>query len=42
MPGLDGLQLVEKARHLHPDLDVLLISGYTDHRVPPSKHKRSS
>lgn len=40
MPGLDGLQLVEKARSLHPDLDVLLISGYTDHRVPPSKRTR--
>ncbi len=30
MPGLDGAQLAERVRALHPDLPVLFTSGYTD------------
>jgi CheY-like chemotaxis protein/anti-sigma regulatory factor (Ser/Thr protein kinase) len=30
MPGMTGLQLVQKARELKPDLRVLLTSGYAD------------
>jgi len=28
MPGCDGLELIEKAKKLSPDLDIILISGY--------------
>jgi CheY-like chemotaxis protein len=35
MPGMGGLELVEKLRHQRPDLKVLLISGYQD---APAKH----
>ena len=27
MPGLDGLSFASRARHLHPDLKVLFVSG---------------
>lgn len=30
MPGLDGLSLASRARDLHPELPVLLVSGYCD------------
>ena len=30
MPGLDGVELAEKARRLHPGLKILLMSGYPD------------
>lgn len=33
MPGMDGLQLATRARQLHPDLPILLISGYADGAV---------
>ncbi len=43
MPGMTGLDLAEKARKLHPDLSVLLVTGYADpERMPdayPVLHK---
>lgn len=30
MPVMDGLELVEQARENHPDLDVIVVSGYSD------------
>jgi two-component system, cell cycle sensor histidine kinase and response regulator CckA len=33
MPGMDGAQLSERARALHPDLRVLVMSGYSSRSV---------
>ncbi|MDD6789914.1 MAG: response regulator, partial [Lachnospira sp.] len=30
MPVMDGLELIEQARENHPDLDVIVVSGYSD------------
>ncbi|PQP81396.1 two-component system response regulator [Paenibacillus sp. PCH8] len=30
MPKMDGLSLIEQAKHINPDLKVILISGYSD------------
>ncbi|HRO04005.1 MAG TPA: response regulator [Terricaulis sp.] len=30
MPGMNGLELAERARARHPDLKVLIVSGYAD------------
>ncbi len=30
MPGLDGVELTRRARHMHPGLKVLLVSGFAD------------
>ena len=39
MPGVGGLELLERARLVHPGLPVILMSGYTastfEHREPP-------
>jgi len=34
MPELDGLQVLAKIRAMHPELPVLLSSGYTDESIP--------
>jgi signal transduction histidine kinase len=36
MPGLSGYELIERARRLHPDLPVLVISGHSDEESPAS------
>ena len=40
MPGMNGIEMVEKAREIYPDLPVLLATGYADmnvvHRVIPA------
>ncbi|MFP4452914.1 MAG: response regulator [Desulfobacterales bacterium] len=28
MPGMDGVQVMEKIRELHPDVPVILLTGY--------------
>jgi PAS domain S-box-containing protein len=33
MPGMNGRELVERLRELHPDLKVIYISGYTDNVI---------
>lgn len=30
MPGMTGVQLIEKARHEHPDLTSIILTAYTD------------
>lgn len=30
MPGMDGLSIIEKARHIYPGMQFILFSGYTD------------
>lgn len=30
MPGMDGLSIIEKAKHLYPKMQFILFSGYTD------------
>ena len=35
MPGMDGMQLYERARALQPDLRVVFMSGYTDNVLTP-------
>ena len=30
MPGMDGLELLEKIRHTHPQLPVVIITGHGD------------
>ena len=30
LPGMDGLQVLEKVMEKHPDLDVIMISGHSD------------
>lgn len=30
MPVMDGLELIERARETHPDLDCIVLSGYAD------------
>lgn len=30
MPGMDGLELVERARRLHPQLRCIILSGYDE------------
>lgn len=43
MPGMTGLELAEKARKLHPEVGILLVTGYADpERMPenyPVLHK---
>ncbi len=34
MPGMDGLETLERLRSSHPDLPILLSSGYTEDSVP--------
>lgn len=31
MPGMDGIELLEKVREAHPDLIRIILSGYSDH-----------
>ena len=31
LPGLDGRQLADFARHHRPDLGILLVTGYAEH-----------
>jgi CheY-like chemotaxis protein len=33
MPGLNGVELVRKARAIRPDLRVLYVSGYADNAL---------
>jgi two-component system, cell cycle response regulator CpdR len=33
MPGIDGLQLTSQARHLDPDLDVVMMTGFATART---------
>jgi CheY-like chemotaxis protein len=42
MPAMDGMQVIEKARHLSPDLPVILATGYADVDVSKIKEKRFS
>jgi signal transduction histidine kinase/CheY-like chemotaxis protein len=30
MPGMNGLELARRVRHMQPDLPIMIISGYTD------------
>lgn len=30
MPGMDGLSIIEKAKHIYPKMQFILFSGYTD------------
>jgi len=32
MPGMDGYELAKRARQLYPDLKIILMSGYDEHR----------
>ncbi|ATQ44317.1 MHYT domain-containing protein [Caulobacter mirabilis] len=36
MPGLNGAEVIRRARALHPNLPVLMMTGYLDHAVLPS------
>ena len=29
MPGQDGFEMIARARHIHPDLPILMMSGYS-------------
>ena len=40
MPGMDGIQLATKVREDHPDLPILLISGYADGTVTGVRNTR--
>ncbi len=33
MPGMDGRQLVERLRKIHPEAKALYMSGYTDNVI---------
>ena len=33
MPGMNGVEMVEKAREIYPDLPVVLATGYADMNV---------
>jgi len=38
MPGMDGFELVRRARESHPDLRVLFMSGYSrEYRLDPER-----
>ncbi len=42
MPEMSGIELINKAKELHPDLVCLLLSGYTEHRfVQDAKTKKN-
>lgn len=34
MPGMDGIETVQRIRDLHPALPIILATGYTDKAVP--------
>jgi two-component system cell cycle sensor histidine kinase/response regulator CckA len=40
MPEMDGPELARAARALHPGLPVLLVSGYSDTRLPELEGER--
>ena len=40
MPGVDGIELIEKALAIAPDMRVILMSGYTD-ELDRAKHLKS-
>lgn len=40
MPGMDGLQLASRVRARHPDLPILLVSGYADGAVTGVRDSR--
>ena len=33
MPGMDGLDVTKAVKHLRPDIDVAIITGYATRRV---------
>ena len=38
MPGMDGFELVRRARQSHPDVRVLFMSGYSrEYRIDPNR-----
>jgi DNA-binding NtrC family response regulator len=40
MPGKTGLELAEHGRRIHPDLPVLLASGYSSKQFIPLDQRR--
>ena len=34
MPGLNGLELIEKVREISPDIKIMIISGYANLSMP--------
>lgn len=36
MPGMSGYQVASNVRSLHPEMKILLMTGYTDEAIPPS------
>ena len=40
MPGLSGIELIDRMRVVAPDLPVLLMSGYSEHDTQEALRKR--
>lgn len=37
MPGMSGVELIERVQRMHPNISFLLISGYTDQELAPAR-----
>lgn len=37
MPGMSGVELIERVQRMHPSIQFLLMSGYTDRQLAPAR-----
>jgi len=41
MPGLDGFEVIRRARDLHPTLKIVLITGHGNQEVMGQAHQKN-